>query len=67
LLFSNVNPTLEFSGFDGEPKKEMYNKLPDHLYPETIKKRQTDFKMALKVELYKENEIIVLLLLCGSL
>ena len=35
-FFSNVNPTLEFSGFEGEPKKEMYEQLPTDLYPETI-------------------------------
>ncbi|HEX8358170.1 MAG TPA: hypothetical protein VF610_12185, partial [Segetibacter sp.] len=31
-FFSNVNPTLEFSGFEGETKKEMYDQLPRHLY-----------------------------------
>jgi len=35
-FFSNVNPTLEFSGFEGETKKEMYEQLPIHLYPKTI-------------------------------
>ena len=35
-FFSNVNPTLEFSGFEGEPKKEMYEQLPHRLYPATI-------------------------------
>lgn len=35
-FFSNVNPTLEFAGFEGESKKEMYEQLPLHLYPETI-------------------------------
>jgi hypothetical protein len=46
----------------------MYNKLLAHLYAETTYiKAGTHFKMVLKVELYKENEIIVLLLLCGSL
>ena len=34
--FSNVNPTLSFSGFEGETKKEMYKQLPSHLYPTTI-------------------------------
>lgn len=44
-FFSNVNPTIEFSGFEGEPKKEMYEQLPQHLYPETIYiKAGTDFK-----------------------
>jgi len=35
-FFSNVNPTLEFSGFEGETKKEMYVQLPCHLYPKTL-------------------------------
>jgi hypothetical protein len=35
-FFSNVNPTLEFSGFEGETKKEMYVQLPLDLYPKTI-------------------------------
>lgn len=34
--FSNVNPTLYFSGFEGETKKEMYRQLPQELYPKTI-------------------------------
>jgi len=45
-FFSNVNPTLEFSGFEGEAKKEMYDQLPSNLYPESIYiKSETDFKM----------------------
>lgn len=44
-FFSNVNPTIEFSGFEGEPKKEMYEQLPNHLYPETLYiKAGTGFK-----------------------
>jgi hypothetical protein len=35
-FFSNVNPTLEFSGFEGETKREMYEQLPQDIYPETI-------------------------------
>ncbi len=35
-FFSNVNPTLTFSGFEGEPKREMYEQLPVQLYPATI-------------------------------
>lgn len=35
-FFSAVNPTLEFSGFEGETKKEMYAQLPQELYPKTI-------------------------------
>lgn len=33
---SPVNPTLEFSGFEGESKREMYEQLPMRLYPRTI-------------------------------
>lgn len=35
-FFSNVNPTLEFSGFEGENKKEMYEQLPEKYYPKTL-------------------------------
>lgn len=35
-FISPVNPTLEFSGFEGEGKREMYEQLPKHLYPRTI-------------------------------
>lgn len=34
--FSNVNPTLQFSGFEGETKKEMFQQLPQNTYPTTI-------------------------------
>lgn len=35
-FFSNVNPTLEFAGFEGESKREMYNQLPERSYPATL-------------------------------
>lgn len=35
-FMSNVNPTLEFSGLEGETKQEMYLQLPKETYPETI-------------------------------
>lgn len=35
-FFSNVNPTLEFAGFEGESKKEMYDQLPKQCYPATL-------------------------------
>jgi hypothetical protein len=35
-FFSNVNPTLEFSGFEGEGKKEMYEQLPAEMVPLTL-------------------------------
>src|SRR4051812_4685964 len=34
-FFSIVNPTIEFGGFVGESKKEMYEQLPSGIYPET--------------------------------
>ena len=33
--FSPVNPTLEFSGFEGEGKREMYDLMPSQYYPHT--------------------------------
>lgn len=54
-FFSNVNPTLEFSGFEGETKKEMYEQLPKSFYPTTIHiKAGTDFHLLLS-ELMKNN------------
>ncbi|MDQ2753691.1 MAG: hypothetical protein M3R72_11780 [Bacteroidota bacterium] len=35
-FFSNVNPTLTFSGFEGESKREMYEQMPRNLYPSTV-------------------------------
>jgi hypothetical protein len=36
LVLFSANPTLEFSGFEGENKKEMYEQLPSHYYPKTV-------------------------------
>lgn len=35
-FFTPSNPTLTFGGFQGESKKEMYEQLPQHLFPKTI-------------------------------
>lgn len=35
-FFTPSNPTLTFGGFEGEPKKEMYDQLPPGSYPDTI-------------------------------
>ncbi len=35
-FFSNINPSLEFAGFEGDSKKPMYSQLPEDLYPRTI-------------------------------
>jgi hypothetical protein len=34
--FTPVNPTLQFGGFDGEGKKEMYEQLPNWSIPKTL-------------------------------
>jgi hypothetical protein len=35
-FFTPTNPTLEFAGFEGESKKEMYEQLPQEYYPKTL-------------------------------
>ncbi len=35
-FFTPSNPKLTFGGMEGEPKKEMYDLLPKHLYPATV-------------------------------
>jgi hypothetical protein len=35
-FFTPSNPKLTFGGMEGEPKREMYDLLPPHLYPSTI-------------------------------
>ena len=35
-FFTPSNPKITFGGMDGEPKKEMYDLLPDDLYPTTF-------------------------------
>lgn len=35
-FFTPSNPKITFGGMEGEPKKEMYDLLPDHLYPSTF-------------------------------
>lgn len=35
-FFSSSNPTITFGGFEGEGKKEMYELLPENVYPQTI-------------------------------
>lgn len=35
-FFTPSNPKLTFGGLDGEPKKEMYDLIPPHLYPATF-------------------------------
>ena len=35
-FFTPVNPTLTFGGFEGGPKKEIYNQLPAESFPKSI-------------------------------
>lgn len=35
-FFTPSNPKITFGGLEGEPKKEMYDLLPDDLYPNTF-------------------------------
>ena len=35
-FFTPSNPKITFGGMEGEPKKEMYDLLPAHLYPPTF-------------------------------
>ena len=35
-FFTPSNPKLTFGGMEGEPKKEMYDLLPQELYPTTF-------------------------------
>lgn len=35
-FFTPSNPRLTFGGMDGEPKREMYDLLPPHMYPATF-------------------------------
>ncbi len=41
-FFTPSNPKLTFGGMEGEPKKEMYDLLPVHLYPITFNVKPTD-------------------------
>lgn len=48
-FFSPVNPTLDFSGFEGETKKEMFEQLDKAVYPNSIYiKPKQDFAMVLQ-------------------
>lgn len=35
-FFTSSNPKITFGGLEGEPKKEMYDLLPENLYPPTF-------------------------------
>ena len=45
-FFTSSNPKITFGGMEGEPKKEMYDLLPAHLYPATCNiKAHEDFSI----------------------
>jgi hypothetical protein len=35
-FFTPSNPTITFGGFEGETKTELYDQLPQHLYPDSV-------------------------------
>ncbi len=48
-FFAPVNPSLDFSGFEGETKKEMFEQLNKDIYPNTIYiNPQTNFESILQ-------------------
>ncbi len=56
-FFTPSNPKLTFGGMEGEPKKEMYDLLPKHLYPPTFNVQPgEDFSLIEKK--LQENNII---------
>ena len=42
-FFTPSNPKLTFGGMEGEPKKEMYDLLPVHLFPTTFNALHTRY------------------------
>lgn len=36
FFFTPVNPTITFGGYEGGPKKEIYDQLPPQVYPKSI-------------------------------
>lgn len=56
-FFTSSNPKLTFGGMDGEPKKEMYDLLPPHLYPPTFNVLPSDDFAAIE-EKITANKIV---------
>ncbi|MEQ1554739.1 MAG: hypothetical protein ABL929_11200 [Ferruginibacter sp.] len=54
-FFTPSNPKLTFGGMEGEPKREMYDLLPQHLYPKTFNILPTQSFEELKVKLQKSE------------
>ena len=53
--FTSSNPKLTFGGMDGEPKKEMYDLLPEHLYPATFNVMPADAFEKITTQLAAKN------------
>jgi len=53
--FTPSNPRLTFGGMDGEPKKEMYDLLPPHLYPSTFNVLPSDDFAKVENQIIKMN------------
>ncbi len=60
-FFTPSNPKLTFGGMDGEPKKEMYDLLPAHLYPATFNVLPADDFEKLKARIVANNIIYPLI------
>ena len=55
-FFTPSNPKLTFGGMEGEPKREMYDLLPVHLFPTTINiLPEYDFEKV--IEMVKSSQI----------
>src|SRR5258706_3963969 len=54
-FFTPSNPKLTFGGMEGEPKKEMYDLLPKHLYPATINIEPQENFESVKEKLVQQN------------
>ena len=52
-FFTPVNPSLQFAGFEGNSKKEMYQQLPKWCLPETLYIENTKSLDEIKSELKK--------------
>ena len=56
-FFTPSNPKLTFGGMEGEPKREMYDLLPLHLYPTTFNVLPSDTVESI-IERLSDNKIV---------
>jgi len=54
-FFTPSNPKLTFGGMEGEPKKEMYDLLPPHMFPATVNVQVGENFELVKQKLLKWN------------